>query len=118
MQRDDPCTRTRTIHRTGRASSPRIAAPAMARSAAVFALMALAGGAAGAAVPTSSRQAGAGFFEEFKTPAGIDASLFMTSGYWSNGQPFNSGWDPAYWTTIQNTLFFGLAAGTVPAHRE
>lgn len=56
-----------------------------------------------AELQTSSRNLGGAFLEEFDGPTGLNKELFKTSGYWSNGQPFNSGWDPSYWTVEKST---------------
>lgn len=48
--------------------------------------------------------AGAGFFEKFDGPTGLNHSLFQTSGWWYNGQPFATGWDPGYWTVIKDSI--------------
>lgn len=47
---------------------------------------------------------GGGFFEQFDGPTGLNHDLFSTSGWWHNGQPFQSAWDPGYWTVIKSSV--------------
>lgn len=78
---------------------------AVAAVAVVLGIVALA---RGAALRTSARELGGGFLDKFDGPTGLDHERFSTSGYWNNGQPFNSGWDPAYWTVKDQTLILSL----------
>jgi beta-glucanase (GH16 family) len=79
------------------------------RDVLAYALGALCALGAAAALPgVSVSQAGGGFYEQFDGAHGVNDELFAHSGYWSNGQPFNSGWDPSYWTVQSGIMFLGL----------
>jgi hypothetical protein len=76
-------------------------------AAAACTLLTLVAVSRGAALPTSARETGGAFFKQFYDGLG-DKSLFSTSGYWTNGPPFNSGWDPAYWGSENGVLLLRL----------
>lgn len=48
------------------------------------------------------------FEDQFDQETGLDHDRWSTSGYWANSQPFNAGWDPAYWTNRDNTMILQL----------
>lgn len=47
---------------------------------------------------------GGKFLAAFDGETGLDHGLFWTSGWWNNGQPFNTGWDPGYWAVVKSSV--------------
>lgn len=88
-----------------RGRRPALAAPAAwcVLLACVSAAARAAGAAGGLGGAAAVRQLGGAFLGEFKW-GGLDPARWVSSGWWSNGQPFNSGWDPGYWAINFHTL--------------
>lgn len=58
----------------------------------------------------------AGSFWDNFDQGSLDQSRWITSGYWANVQPFNTGWDPAYWT-MEGTVLV-LLLKRIPFRRQ